>query len=160
GHVRNAGGATVTVLHNLLQFGFAGLAGICVLAAFLRRAHRGSFFTAAVTAGSAAGAARYDVFWALSVFSMGTGWALFCATSYIDLAWRVKSGFVIFLALGSALCIYPTYHDERYGKEEHPGLTSDQLSELETQAKKGESGFGAFLRSNIPFRLVRGLDLK
>jgi preprotein translocase subunit SecD len=148
------------VLQNLFQFGFAGLAGICVLAAFLRRAHRGSFFTAAVTAAAAAIAAHYGVFWALAVFGMGTVWPLFCATSFIDLSWRVKTGMVLFLALGSALCIYPTYHDERFGKAEHPELTSDQRAELETKAQKGELGFGAFIRANIPFRLVRGLDLK
>ena len=148
------------MLHNLFQFGFAGLAGICLLGAFLRRAHRGSFFAAAITAGSAAIAAHFNIFWALSVFGIGTLWALFCATSYVDLAWRVKTGFVFFLGLGAALCIYPTYHDERYGKEERVGMSSDQRSELETKARAGDLGFSAFLRSNIPFRLVRGLDLK
>ncbi|APR79727.1 Protein-export membrane protein SecD [Minicystis rosea] len=148
------------MLHNLFQFGFAGLAGICLLGAFLRRAHRGSFFAAAISAGSAAIAAHYDVFWALAVFGLGTVWALFCATSLLDLSWRVKTGFTLFLALGAALCIYPTYFDERFGREEHPGMSSDQISELETKARRGDLGFGAFLRSNIPFRLVRGLDLK
>jgi preprotein translocase subunit SecD len=148
------------VLHNLFQYGFAGLAGICLLGAFLRRAHRGSFFAAAICAGSAAVAAHYEVFWALAVFGIGTAWALFCATSYLDLAWRAKTGFVLFLGVGAVLCIYPTYHDERYGKDEMPGLSSDERSELESQMRRGEKGLGAFLRSNIPFRLVRGLDLK
>jgi preprotein translocase subunit SecD len=148
------------VLHNLFQYGFAGLAGICLLGAFLRRAHRGSFFAAAICAGSAAVAAHYEVFWALAVFGIGTAWALFCATSYLDLAWRAKTGFVLFLGVGAVLCIYPTYHDERYGKDEMPGLSSDERSELESQMRHGEKGLGAFLRSNIPFRLVRGLDLK
>jgi preprotein translocase subunit SecD len=149
------------VLHNLLQFGFAGLAGICLLGAFLRRAHRGSFFTAAVCAGSAAISAHYDVFWSLAVFGMATAWALFCATSFIDLAWRAKTGFVLFLALGAALCIYPTYHDEVHGKDEFPeGMSSTEKSDQETAARRGDLGFGRFLRANIPFRLVRGLDLK
>jgi preprotein translocase subunit SecD len=148
------------VLHNLFQFGFAGLAGIFLLGAFLRRAHRGSFFMAALSAGSAAVAAHYDVFWALAVFGLGTVWALFTATNYIDLLWRVKVGFVLFLGLGAVLCIYPTYMDERFGRSEHPELSSDDRSELETKERHGDLGFGAFLRSNIPFRLVRGLDLK
>jgi preprotein translocase subunit SecD len=148
------------VLHNFLQLTFAGLAGICALAALLRRAHRGSFTMAALCAGSAAIAAHYDVFWALAVFGLGAVWSLFCATNYIDLAWRVKTGFVLALALGAALCIYPTYHDERYGKDDLSQLTPDERSEHEEQAKKGAFGPSEYLRDNIPFRLVRGLDLK
>src|SRR6185295_14497996 len=64
----------IHVLHNLFQFGFAGFAGLCVLGALLRRAHRGSFLTAAICAGSAAIAAHYDVFWALAVFGLGSVW--------------------------------------------------------------------------------------
>jgi preprotein translocase subunit SecD len=150
------------VLHNLFQFGFAGLAGICVLGAFLRRVHRGSFFMAAICAFAAAVAARYDVFWALAAFGLGTVWALFCATSYIDLAWRVKTGLVIFLALGSALCIYPTFYDETHPdqKSELAALTADQRIAEETAERQGDRGFGRFVRANIGFRLVQGLDLK
>jgi preprotein translocase subunit SecD len=148
------------VLHNLFQFGFAGLAGICLLGAFLRRAHRGSFFMAAIAAGSAAVAAHFDVFWAIAVFGLGSVWALFTATSYLDLAWRAKTGFVLFLGLGALLCIYPTYFDERFGRDEHKDLSKDQIDELEAKQRRGDDGLGPFIRSNIPFRLVRGLDLK
>jgi preprotein translocase subunit SecD len=162
------------VLHNLFQFGFAGLAGLCLLGALLRRSKRGSFLWAAVCAGAAAFAARYNVFWAEAVFGLMVPWALFCATSFIDLTWRAKTGFVFFLALGSALCIYPTYHDERYGKIDDEKLSSEQRSEVETQSRAGTLeqlpgsdrplGLGEklsrYMLSNIPFRLVRGLDLK
>ncbi|MFO0762985.1 MAG: protein translocase subunit SecD [Byssovorax sp.] len=162
------------MLHNLFQFGFAGLAVLCVLGALLRRNKRGSFLWAAASAGSAAFAARYNVFWAEAMFGLMVPWALFCATSFIDLAWRAKTGFVLFLALGSVIAIYPTYHDERHGKIEDKELTSDQRSEVEVEARNGtlESlpgadrplGFGEklsrYLLTNIPFRLVRGLDLK
>jgi preprotein translocase subunit SecD len=147
------------VLHNLLQYGFAGLGALCVLAALLRRPKRGAFTWAAISAGSAAFAAHYDVFWALAVFGLMVVWALFCATNYIDLGWRAKAGFVIFLGLGAALCIYPTYHDERFGKIEDQG-SSEERSEIETKARHGDLGLNRFLLSNIPFRLVRGLDLK
>jgi preprotein translocase subunit SecD len=154
------------VIHNLFQFGFAGLAGICLLAALLRRAQRASLLTAAASAGSAALAAHNDAFWVLVVFGLGSVWALVTATRFIDLAWRVKTGFVVFLALGAALCIYPTYHDEIHGRDATattmgaPG--SDQLNEQETETRlgRGKTSFGAYLRANIPFRLVRGLDLK
>src|SRR5262245_16871879 len=130
------------MLHNILQFGFAGLAGVCMLGAWLSRAKRGSLLWAALSAGGAAIAAHYHVFWVLALLALLVPWALFCATPWIDLAWRAKTGFVIFLALGSALCIYPTYHDERFGRhEEEPGLSSDERSERETRAKQGEFGF-------------------
>src|SRR5262249_9218911 len=37
---------------------------------------------------------------------------------------------------------------------------STERSEEDIKAMHGDLGFGRFLRSNIPFRLVRGLDLK
>jgi preprotein translocase subunit SecD len=148
------------VLHNLLQFGLAGLAGIAAIAALLRRAHRGSFTAAAIGAGAAAIAAHYDVFWAIAVFGLGSAWSLFCATSVIDLAWRAKTGFVLALGIGAVLCIYPTYHDERYGKLDESAMSPDERTEHEDQAKKGTLGASEYLRANVPFRLVRGLDLK
>src|SRR5262249_30190573 len=62
---------------------------------------------------------------------------------------------------GAALCIYPTYHDERFGKTElGADLDNDARTKLEEKAKRGDLGFSQYLLSNIPFRLVRGLDLK
>jgi preprotein translocase subunit SecD len=148
------------MLHNILQFGFAGVAGLLLLGAWLSRGKRGVLAWAAISAGAAAIAAHYHVFWVLAFFALMVPWALFCATPWIDMAWRVKAGFVIFLALGSVLCIYPTYHDERYGRADESALSSDERSERETQAKQGELGFRRFILSNIPFRMVRGLDLK
>ena len=148
------------MLHNILQYGFAGLAVVSLIGALLRRQHRGSFIAAVITAGAAAISAHYDVFWTLCVFALCTIWALFTATNFLDFGWRVKAGFVLFLAGGAAICIYPTYIDERYGKYEETGVSSDERSEHETQAKHGDQGFSRFVTSNIPFRLVRGLDLK
>ncbi|WP_437961661.1 protein translocase subunit SecD [Sorangium sp. So ce119] len=148
------------MLLNIFQYGFAGVAGLCLLGAWLSRPRRGVFTWAALAAGAAAIAAHYHVFWALATFGLMVPWALFCAGPWIDFAWRAKTGFVLFLALGSALCIYPTYHDERHGRPDHSGLSSEELSEQQTKAQRGELGFSRFLTSNIPFRLVRGLDLK
>lgn len=147
------------MLHNILQFGFAGIAVLCLLGAWLSRAKRGSLTWAALSAGAAAISAHYHVFWSLALFALFVPWALFCAGPWIDLSWRAKSGFVLFLGLGAALCIYPTYHDERYGREQQVG-SSEERSERETKAMRGELGLSQYLRSNIPFRLVRGLDLK
>ncbi|HSO00228.1 MAG TPA: protein translocase subunit SecD, partial [Candidatus Nanopelagicales bacterium] len=148
------------MLHNILQYGFAGVAGLCLLGAWLSRARRGMLTWAAIAAGAAAISAHYHVFWSLALFAMMVPWALICAGPWIDFAWRAKAGFVVFLGLGAALCIYPTYHDESHGREQYAGISSEERSELEAKATRGELGFGNYLRSNIPFRLVRGLDLK
>ncbi|AUX44102.1 preprotein translocase subunit SecD [Sorangium cellulosum] len=148
------------MLLNIFQYGFAGIAGLCLLGAWLSRSRRSVFAWAAISAGSAAVAAHYNVFWALVTFGLMVPWALLCAGPWIDFAWRAKTGFVLFLALGSAVCIYPTYHDERYGRPDQAGLSSEERSEQETKAQRGELGFSRFLTSNVPFRMVRGLDLK
>ena len=148
------------MLHDILQFGFAGVAALCAIFAWLSRARRGVLLWAAASAGAAAIGAHYDVFWSVAVFGMMIPWALFCASGTIDLAWRAKTGFVLFLALGSALAIYPTYHDERYGRVDDGPMSSDERAALETKAKHGDLGLKRYLLSNIPFRLVRGLDLK
>ncbi|WP_437668672.1 protein translocase subunit SecD [Sorangium sp. So ce131] len=148
------------MLLNIFQYGFAGIAGLCLLGAWLSRSRRSVFAWAAISAGSAAVAAHYNVFWALVTFGLMVPWALLCAGPWLDLAWRAKTGFVLFLALGSAVAIYPTYHDERYGRPDQAGLSSEERSEQETKAQRGELGFSRFLTSNIPFRMVRGLDLK
>ncbi len=148
------------MLHDFLQYGFAGAAGLCLLAAWLSRPRRGVFIASAILAGSAAVAAHYSVFWALAMLGLAVPWALFCALSTIDMAWRVKTGFVLFLALGAGLCIYPTYHDERYGRVEDGPMSSEDKSALETKARHGDLGLQRYVLSNIPFRLVRGLDLK
>jgi preprotein translocase subunit SecD len=148
------------MLLNIFQYGFAGIAGLCLLGAWLSRPRRAVFVWAALSAGAAAVSAHYNVFWSLATFGLMVPWALLCAGPWLDLAWRVKAGFVLFLAFGSALCIYPTYHDERHGRVDETGLSSEERSEQETKARKGDLGFSRFLISNVPFRMVRGLDLK
>ncbi len=147
------------MLHNVFVFGFAGVAALCALGAWINRAKRTVFFLAALAAASAAIAGYYNVFWALALFGLCVPWLVFCVLPWIDLAWRAKVGFVLFLALGAAMAIYPTYHDERYGRIVDPG-SSEERAAIQEKALKGELGFKRFLLSNINFRLVRGLDLK
>lgn len=148
------------MIHDILRFGFAGVAVLCVLGAWLSRAHRGVLIWAALSAVFAAVAAHYYVFWALAVFGLMVPWALVAATNTVDLSWRLQTGFVLFLALGAGLAIYPTYHDERHGRLSFGDVPSEERALLETQAQRGERGWKEFLLTNIPFRLVRGLDLK
>ncbi len=147
------------MLHDIFVFGFAGIAALCALGAWISRPKRTLFFLAALAGGSASIAAYYYVFWALAFFGLCVPWLIFCTFNWIDLAWRAKVGFVLFLMLGSALVIYPTYHDERFGRVVDQGTAEEQAT-LATKAHRGELGFKRFLLSNIPFRLVRGLDLK
>ncbi len=149
------------MLHNVSQYGLTGLGVLFAVLAWVVRSKRGVFGWAAASAAFAAVAAHYDVFWATVTFSMTMIWALFCALNTIDLAWRAKTGFVLFLALGAGVAIYPTYHDERYGREDYPAdMPADQRQDLDNKAKHGDLGVRKWLRANIPFRLVRGLDLK
>jgi preprotein translocase subunit SecD len=149
------------MLHNVSQYGLAGLGVLFAVLAWAVRSKRGVFGWAAASAAFAAVAGHYDVFWATVTFSLTMIWALFCALNTIDLAWRAKTGFVLFLALGAGVVIYPTYHDERYGREDYPvEMPAEQRQDLDNKAKHGELGFRKWLRANIPFRLVRGLDLK
>jgi preprotein translocase subunit SecD len=148
------------MVHDILRFGFAGIAGLCVLGAWLSRQRRGVLIWAAGAAGAAAIAAHYNIFWATAVFGLMVPWALVGAFSTIDLSWRLQTGFVLFLALGAALAIYPTYHDERHGRLDFGGATGEERGQLEADAKLGKRGFREYLLTNIPFRLVRGLDLK
>ncbi|UQA55867.1 protein translocase subunit SecD [Polyangium aurulentum] len=140
------------MIYNILQYVFAGIGALSLVLAVYVRSRRGVFVMSAITSLATAIAAHYHVFWATASFGMCVPWALFCALPTIDLSWRAKTGFVLFLALGSALSIYPTYHDERYGRMDWTGI--------EDEAKAGDRGVRQWILSNIPFRLVRGLDLK
>ncbi len=140
------------MIYNILQYVFAGIGALSLVLGVYVRSRRGVFLLSAITAFATAIAAHYHVFWATASFGLCVPWALLCALPTIDLSWRAKTGFVLFLALGSALSIYPTYHDERYGRTDWTGI--------EDEAKAGDRGFRQWLLSNIPFRMVRGLDLK
>lgn len=148
------------MLHNVFVFAFAGVAALCAIGAWISRPKRTIFALAAISAASASIAAHYYVFWAFALFALCVPWLLLCAMSWIDLGWRARVGFCLFLALGSALVIYPTYHDERFGRADYEHLHEDQNKEELAKAQRGEMGFKKYLLTNIPFRLARGLDLK
>ncbi len=151
------------MLYTQLQYGLFGLAAILLVSAVLVRGKRGVLVWASVSAACAALGARYEAFWALAVFSLMVPWALACLSDIIDFAWRFKAGLILFVAGSSALCIYPTYMDERWDRPDArlvSGMDGTERAVEETAARRGERGIGRFVRSNIPFRLARGLDLK
>ncbi|MDI1445793.1 protein translocase subunit SecD [Polyangium sp. 6x1] len=148
------------MIYNILQYAFAGLGALSLGLGAWQRSKRGVFVMSAIASFCTAIAAHYHVFWATATFGLAVPWALFCALNTIDLSWRTKTGFVLFLALGSWLCIYPTYSDERYGRIDRSGLAPEERAKVEEDARVGNRGVREWLLSNIDFRLVRGLDLK
>ncbi len=148
------------MIYTILQYVFAGIAVLSGALAFWLRPKRGVFIVSMLAAFFAFIAARYQVFWASAVFGLCIPWALVCALNTIDLAWRAKTGFVLFLGLGAAVAIYPTYHDEYRGRIDRSGLSAEDAEKAEQAAMSGDRGVREWLLTNIPFRLVRGLDLK
>jgi preprotein translocase subunit SecD len=150
------------VIHNVLQYGFGTLAAACLLGAWLLRPQRIYLVWAFACTVIAALAARYDSFWPVPVFGLMTLWALIGALPVMRTGWRLNVGLAAYLLVGGVLALYPTYHDERYGKASWIDANADaeQRTAQEAAAKRGDRGFKAYLLSNIPFRLVRGLDLK
>src|SRR5690349_13171306 len=123
------------MIYTILQYAFAGLAVLSGALALWLRPKRGVFIVSMLAALFAFIAARYQVFWATAFFGMCIPWALVCALPTIDLPWRVKTGFVLFLALGSALSIYPTYHDERHGRLDRGSLSAEEAEKVELDAR-------------------------
>jgi preprotein translocase subunit SecD len=121
-----------------LQYGLGGLGLVFAIAAYFSKRRRWSFVTAAGCALSAAAAAHYDAFWALAIFALCAVWALVCALPVMDFGWRIKTGLVVAIGLGAALCVWPTVESMSGGKIPCP----------------------QYVRTNIPFRLVAGLDLR
>jgi preprotein translocase subunit SecD len=149
------------VVYVYLKYGLAALAVLLAFAAFAVKSKRGPLVWAAASAAVAGLCSHFQVFWLAAVCALMIPWALVTAGDWIDSAWRSKVGFCVFLAIGAVLCLYPTYIDERFARPDiDPNLTDDQQAEVDAKAKAGELGFGRFVRANIPFRLVRGLDLK
>jgi len=148
------------MIYSTLQYVFAGIAVLSGALAFGLRSKRSVFIVNALTAFFAFVAAHYQVFWATAVFGLCIPWVLVCALPTIDIAWRAKTGFVLFLALGAGLSIYPTYHDERLGRLDRGTLKGPELEKIEQDALRGDRGIREWLLTNINFRLVRGLDLK
>jgi preprotein translocase subunit SecD len=161
------------VIYDVLKFGFAALALAFGLAAWLRPARRGSFVWAAASTLIAAGAAFYHVFWPVAVFGLMTIWALITALPLINNAWRTKVGFTVYVAMAAAFGLYPTYHDEivcdtegtdKVAPHDCPAELDKLPSELKAEemqkAAQGNVGLRRWLLANIPFRMVRGLDLR
>jgi preprotein translocase subunit SecD len=155
-----------------LAFVFAALALISALAAWQSRAKRAVLIWAALSAGFAGAASYYQVFWPLALCGLMAFWALFAATNFVNGSWRQRVGLTIAVGLGTILALFPTYHDEIVCSSRKPveqlrsscpevikQMPSEARDEHTRLAAQGDKGWTQFVLQNIPFRLVRGLDL-
>jgi preprotein translocase subunit SecD len=126
------------MLEKILQYGFGGAGLLFIPLGYFSKHRRWSFWTAAICALSAAIAAHYEAFWVMVVFGLGAVWGLVATLPAMDLAWRVKTGFVVALGIGAWLCVWPTASAVSGGRLPCP----------------------AYVKDHIDFRIVAGLDLR
>lgn len=81
---------------------------------------------------------RADSFWGLVVASLIVVWALIGALPVMDGAWRTKVGFVVAVFFGTLISLWPTFEGMSDGKIKCP----------------------AYVKDNIHFGIVKGLDLQ
>src|SRR5258708_40193731 len=96
------------MVDRILQYALGASGVLFLLLGYFSKHRRWSFWTAAVSALSAAIAAHYEVFWVLATFSLAAVWALVCALPVMDFGWRIKTGLVLAMGLGAFLCVWPT----------------------------------------------------
>jgi len=126
------------MVDEILRWVLSGIGLVCFAAGFLDKSRRGSFITAGLCAAGAAIAAHYHVFWVLGTLSLGMLWALITALPIMDLAWRAKVGLVLVVAAGAFVSVWPTLDGMSGGKFPAP----------------------QYIKDNVPFRIVAGLDLR
>jgi preprotein translocase subunit SecD len=126
------------MLHEILQYGLLAVGVLCALGGYVSKIRRTSLWIAALSALSAAAAAHYDSFWVMVVFGLIAIWSALTAMRTIDLGWRVKLGLVVVSFLMCCLSLWPTVNTLSHGKIPCPH----------------------YIKDNVGFRLVAGLDLR
>lgn len=148
------------------------IALISALAATQNRAKRANLLWGAISAGFAAAASYYKVFWPIPVMGLMAIWALFAASNVMSSGWRHRVGVTLYITLGTALALFPSIHDEVLCSQKKPAaeqrptcpttlkeLAPEEREKRINEAASGDRGMTEFLLQNVPFRLVRGLDL-
>ena len=167
------------MIFKIFAYSFSAIALLSLIGAWLKRSQRVSFAWAMVSAAIAAGSAFGHVFWPVACFGLMALWALFTTLSVMTTAWRMKDGLTLAIALGAVLSIFPTFHDEVLCSQRNSkgpeipikdlrpacpqvidALSAEVRDAQQKKAVVGDAGLSRFLLANIPFRMVRGLDLK
>ncbi|HPB98336.1 MAG TPA: protein translocase subunit SecD [Polyangiaceae bacterium] len=126
------------MLQHILQFGFPALGLACAVGGYLSKPRRSSLWTAAIAGILAGVAAHYESFWTMVTLVLIMLWAAITAMKVIDFAWRFKAGMVVTVFLFAVLSFWPTAWTMSGGKVPCP----------------------QYIRDNVSFRLVAGLDLR
>lgn len=126
------------MVDDILRWVLSGIGLVCFAAAFMGKSRRASFITAGLCAIGAGIAAHYHVFWVLGTLSLGAVWALVTALPVMDFAWRAKVGMVLAVGIGAVVCVWPTVDGMSGGRVPAP----------------------QYIKDNVPFRIVAGLDLR
>jgi preprotein translocase subunit SecD len=125
-------------MERILTYALGASGLLFIVLGLTSKNRRLAWWTAAVCGLSAAAAAYYSSFWVLATFALGMVWALVTTLPVMDLGWRFKVGMVSAIGLGAALCVWPTLDATSGGKLHCP----------------------AYVRDNVPFQIVAGLDLR
>ena len=126
------------MVDNVLSYVLAGFSAILVAWGYADRSRRGTFWFGAVAAGSAALAAHYDAFWAMTVFGIISLWGFVAGLSFIDLNWRMRFSAVMTTGALAFLSLWPSLDIMTGGKFPCP----------------------RYIEERVSFRLVAGLDLR
>ncbi len=126
------------MLQNILQFGFPAIGLLCAIGGYLNKPRRNSLWMAAAAGILAGVSAHYQSFWAMTTLVLIMIWSGITALKLLDLAWRFKAGMVATVFLFAALSFWPTIWSMSGGKVPCP----------------------QYIRDNVSFRLVAGLDLR
>ncbi|MCL2822564.1 MAG: protein translocase subunit SecD [Polyangiaceae bacterium] len=135
------------MLQNILQFGFPALGLISAVGGYLSKPRRTPLWVAAVAAGLAGLSAYNQSFWAMITFVMIMLWAGIAALPILDFPWRFKTGIVLVAFLFGGLALWPT-------------LAERDLPKMWGDKSPWRVPCPEYIKDNVSFRLVAGLDLR
>jgi hypothetical protein len=99
---------------------------------------RNSLIVAVASVASGYAFYRVDTFWGVVFCGLTLIWSLITALPTMDAGWRLKVGFTVSIFFGSLFILWPTFEELSKGKVKAP----------------------AYVKENITFGIVKGLDLQ
>lgn len=126
------------MLHNILQYGFPAAGVLFAAGGWFSKARRIPLWVAGGSAILAGVAEHYNAFWAFASLVLVMVIALVSSTRIIDGGWRIRAGVVVASLLLCIVSFWPTVWQLSGGKVWCP----------------------SYIRDNVSFRMVYGLDLR
>jgi preprotein translocase subunit SecD len=128
----------VATITTILTSVFGGLGALLFSIGVFKSSKRVALWLGAACAGGAAASAYADAFWPMVGFGVFTAWAIFAAIDVMDLGWRMRFMLVASASFLALLVLWPTVSAMSGGRVPCP----------------------AYVKDNVSFRLVAGLDLR